>query len=331
MLHSIAVTTDFSPASRKSISAAATLARKFGSRIQIVHVAEGLAAHQSPGHAAMEEAAGDGAKALERGLLDLVQSCPELEGLRAEPRILRGEPIRVLRRLQEGEGIDLMVVASHGSSSVRRFLLGSFATKLLQSVASPVLVFRRPEEREEAATLEAGQLAFLPHRILVAHDFSPTSSASLEVARSWARAFDASVRILFVAARLPASYERAPASPNQAAGNGRNASATGSRSIPERVEAARSEALARLRDIVTRDWEGIPAEPVTCTGNPAEQILREADELHANLIVLASHGMRPAEGRPLGSVTERVVHGARCPVLVVKRPGPGGEAARSRW
>lgn len=54
-------------------------------------------------------------------------------------------------------------------------------------------------------------------------------------------------------------------------------------------------------------------------GNPAETILRLADSIDADLIVMGSEGVGPAsKGILLGSVTNRVLHNTKIPVLVVK-------------
>lgn len=53
-------------------------------------------------------------------------------------------------------------------------------------------------------------------------------------------------------------------------------------------------------------------------GRPADRILAKADELDAGLIVIGSRGLGRVRGALLGSVSRRVVHGARASVLVVK-------------
>ena len=57
-------------------------------------------------------------------------------------------------------------------------------------------------------------------------------------------------------------------------------------------------------------------------GDAAEEVLRVADDVGADLIVMGTHG-RTGLGRVLmGSVAEAVLRGSRCPVLVVKGPIP---------
>ena len=53
-------------------------------------------------------------------------------------------------------------------------------------------------------------------------------------------------------------------------------------------------------------------------GHPAEQILRVAEDNHADLIVMGRRGLTRATRWILGSVSERVMRYAHCPVTVVK-------------
>jgi nucleotide-binding universal stress UspA family protein len=62
---------------------------------------------------------------------------------------------------------------------------------------------------------------------------------------------------------------------------------------------------------------GIAAEFVITEGDAAQAILRTAQDLSADLIVMGTHGRTGLE-RILGSVAEKVVRQARCPVLTLK-------------
>lgn len=55
-------------------------------------------------------------------------------------------------------------------------------------------------------------------------------------------------------------------------------------------------------------------------GDPGLLIADYADELHADLIVIPSHGYHGVKRLLLGSVAERVLRHANCPVLVLRRP-----------
>lgn len=59
-------------------------------------------------------------------------------------------------------------------------------------------------------------------------------------------------------------------------------------------------------------------ETHVAVGHPAEQILRYAEDSHADMIVMGRRGLTRATRWILGSVSERVMRYAHCPVTVVK-------------
>lgn len=73
----------------------------------------------------------------------------------------------------------------------------------------------------------------------------------------------------------------------------------------ERVAAALREAVPRV-DTVVR------------AGSPADEIIRTADELEADLIVIGGRGKGTVGAILMGSVAYRVIHNAPCPVLVTR-------------
>lgn len=54
----------------------------------------------------------------------------------------RGRPDRLIVRYAEDEGVDLIVMGSHGRDGVARVLLGSVAEKVVRRSPTPVLVYR---------------------------------------------------------------------------------------------------------------------------------------------------------------------------------------------
>jgi nucleotide-binding universal stress UspA family protein len=64
----------------------------------------------------------------------------------------------------------------------------------------------------------------------------------------------------------------------------------------------------------------IPVQHVFLEGDPAAEILRLADEGGMDLIVMGTHGRTGLERLLMGSVTEQVMRGAKCSVMVVKLP-----------
>jgi|WetSurMetagenome_2_1015567.scaffolds.fasta_scaffold25832_3 nucleotide-binding universal stress UspA family protein len=64
---------------------------------------------------------------------------------------------------------------------------------------------------------------------------------------------------------------------------------------------------------------GVKVYTLIVKGRPFEQIVHLANGLNVDLIVMGTYGQRAAERILIGSVAERVIEYARCPVLVVKQ------------
>ena len=77
------------------------------------------------------------------------------------------------------------------------------------------------------------------------------------------------------------------------------------------------EMLTRLRDLVPESFHGA-WEVEIAVGRPADAIVRLARERNVDLIVMATHGRTGLGHAVLGSVAEKVVRLAPCPVLTVK-------------
>ncbi len=73
-------------------------------------------------------------------------------------------------------------------------------------------------------------------------------------------------------------------------------------------------------DEVEKEFEstGVPVEVELLEGPMAEAILRVADARKADLIVLGARGRSSLQGLLLGSISQKVIQHATCPVLVVR-------------
>lgn len=139
-------------------------------------------------------------------------------------------------------------------------------------------------------------------RILVPLDQGRLSEAKLPVAEDYARAFNAELILLHVLA--PEEDGRESVTPAE----------TQARTVLDAL-------AARLRS------EGIGAQPLMRSGSPADVIVAEIDEQHADLVILGTRPRGPL-GRLRGSAAEDVVARARVPVLLVRLEGhPEAEPA----
>ena len=144
-------------------------------------------------------------------------------------------------------------------------------------------------------------------KILVPTDFGEAADAALTYARALARNFGASIDVLHVAEDMSARMfagEVFVAIP-----------ATLQKDIEEM---ARKQLDERLID---NDPEPLPTRPIVVTSNaPAPTIVNYARETGIDLIVMGTHGRSAMTHLLMGSVAERVVRLAGCPVLVVRHP-----------
>jgi nucleotide-binding universal stress UspA family protein len=66
------------------------------------------------------------------------------------------------------------------------------------------------------------------------------------------------------------------------------------------------------------DQAGVPGEEIIARGKPADVIIDTAEKVGADLIVMGSLGMSAIERVLIGSVSDKVVRHAQCPVLLVR-------------
>jgi nucleotide-binding universal stress UspA family protein len=140
--------------------------------------------------------------------------------------------------------------------------------------------------------------------LLVPLDFSETSKRALGVARALMKKVGPSHLVLVHAYFLPAEVE-ALAEDTQTL-------------ILETMSNKAREDLEGI--LVELQDEGISAEFLTRHGSQERVIIDAAEERKADLIVMGTHGRRGLSHAILGSVAERVLRTAACPVLTVGAP-----------
>jgi nucleotide-binding universal stress UspA family protein len=134
--------------------------------------------------------------------------------------------------------------------------------------------------------------------VLAAFDGSDQSEKAFALALEIARRFEARLSVIGVI-RLPE-----PA-------------------ISMEIEAMLDQGREHFADAFSRlarkaEKAGVVLDAEVEVGHPAEQILRRAEDIRADLIVMGRRGTTRATRWILGSVSERVLRYAHCPVTVVK-------------
>jgi nucleotide-binding universal stress UspA family protein len=218
---------------------------------------------------------------------------------RVTTAIERGKPADVIVDRVDNDPGCLIALATHGMSGMRRWLLGSVASKIVQIAASPLLLIRPVEGVSPAAPvalktifvpLDGSGLAekVLPQVIALAR----TMKLEVHLIRVYTLPVDAYVIADGVIAQGPAPFR----------------------------EELRTEAETYL-DGKAEQLRANGVEHITTTaleGDPASEVNDIARKTTNNLIAMSTHG-RSGIGRwVLGSVAEKVVQHSRDPVLMIR-------------
>ncbi len=143
------------------------------------------------------------------------------------------------------------------------------------------------------------------NNILVATDFGEASDAALRYGRELAQKFDATLHVLHVAENVAIATLGAE---------------TFAAVAPELQQEIEAGALKTLKEVLTdSDHSGPVTRPVVLTSSsPAYAIVDYAHDHDISLIVMGTNGRGAIEHFLMGSVAERVVRLAGCPVLTVR-------------
>jgi nucleotide-binding universal stress UspA family protein len=294
-LRSILAPVDFSPASRHGLMFAGAVARRFGSRLHLLHVVEPPVLPQwGYAHIPQREAA------LRRSAVEQLPSLPGECGLDAglvqSVQVRSGEAGDEICQAAAERQCDLVVLARHGLGGWRHAFSGSTAADVVRRAPCPVLTVRGRDSGKQDAEAPAFDL----RRIVVTTDFSEASRKAFPYATALARKFQAGLILLYVVpAHLPAEVSH----------------------IGFVLEEKRLLAEARERLPAFRRAQfdpRLPVDALVASGGPAHEICRAAEKEAADLIVMATHGHTGLKHFLLGSVAENVVRHAPCPVLVVR-------------
>jgi nucleotide-binding universal stress UspA family protein len=150
--------------------------------------------------------------------------------------------------------------------------------------------------------VHASDMAIDIRRILVPVDFSDNTPPILEWAAHLAQEHASSL-VLLHAYHLPVEFQQLE----------------GAYLPPDFWASVKSEAEQSLKRIADDlEGRGVQVETVVCEGYAATVIIDEAASRDVDLIVIGTHGRSGLKHLLLGSIAERVVQKAPCPVLTVK-------------
>lgn len=193
--------------------------------------------------------------------------------------------------------VDLIVMGTHGRRGLGHLFLGSVAEEVVRLSEVPVFTIKETKNPKPIKNWE---------KILVPVDFSEHSQTALSHAKSIAESYEAGLQLLHVIEE--------PVHPALSLG--------GKSSIFDIVPDLKEDCKKRIEQML-KEIKGpaINSEIFIIEGSASSDIIRFASENNSDLIVIATHGLTGIEHLLMGSVTEKVVRMATCPVFTVKSFG----------
>jgi nucleotide-binding universal stress UspA family protein len=279
-VHNILLATDFSAFSETALFYAAAVAQRSGAALHVIHVLvpEAMQYFCAETMPIPFEQLREGA---ERQMIYFLQS----EALKDVPHrawIEEGPVWEALQVFMATHNIDLLVVATHGRTGLKKLLLGSVAEEIIRLSPCPVLAVGPQAERDRASAIR---------EILFATDFSKESLAALPFALDHAQKYGAHLTLLHVVPE------------------------PGRKPLPDR-DRVTTYLQEQLKALLPKEASnGHEPDCLVKIGQAAEMILQTAGEIRADMIVLGVNPSGVLPGHSLGTTVYKVVCEASCPVL----------------
>ncbi|MDA8402947.1 MAG: universal stress protein [Desulfobacteraceae bacterium] len=293
-INTILCATDFSKLSEAVVSYGITLAKEFNAKLIVCHVVD-FPAVSMYGEAVSEPIDYQNRfMAYARAEIDRLVSGAAID---YHALVAVGNTIDEITHLVDEHQADLVIVATHGRSGLKRFFLGSVTERLIRILPCPLLVLRG--ETDDAV---AGIQKFPFKRILVGCDFSLDSDLAFANSLSIAQEFESELHLVHVVE--PSGYRDLF---NMSADQG------------EKFKQDLYDMInAKLESMVPQDaMNWLTLHTHLLVGKPYAEIVRYAQMNDIDLIALGIRGHGMVEDLLVGSTTDRVIRRAPCPVLSV--------------
>ena len=226
----------------------------------------------------------------QRGLDEAVKQATAAGATKVSAKLLTGVPWAELVELLEKQSFDLCVMATHGRTGLSRILLGSVAEKVVRHAPCSVLAVRPDSEPKPFK------------HVLVPTDFSESAMHALELAAELVQPGGAGITLLHVI-EVPVAYS----------------GEVNVNDFARQLDKRSSEALDKTAAHIARRVS-VPVVKRTRVGYPGAETLAALEkDPSIDLVVMGSHGRTRLERALLGSVAEKIVRHANCPVLVSRK------------
>lgn len=288
----ILVPTDFSDSATLALEHGIFLTKKFDGELHLLHVAE-LPTITLPDFPSdlFEVARKMGMDRLGELLEQQEVDLPPVKRV-----VMAGTPsdpaAEVIIDYAKANEVDFIVMGTHGRRGARRLLLGSVTEEVIRRSPCPVLTMRT---HKKAWTLPRVD------RIMVPIDLGASTRQVIGVASRIAEHYNAAITLAHVVDLEYYPYY-----------------GFGSDPFPEIKQEMIEASDAKLAELAAElQAAGIIATWDTAKGHPASALKELAEERDVDLIVIGSHGRSGFDRAMVGSISEKVLRSAHCPVMVV--------------
>jgi nucleotide-binding universal stress UspA family protein len=289
-LGTILVPHDFSPASDAALRRAVRLAKAAQGRIHLLHAYAWPVRGVMPYEMTIPAGVADGIRAgIEEKLAEL-RAGVEREGVAATSEVSAETAVEAVVAAAEKLGAGVIVMGTRGLTGLKHVVLGSVAERTVRLAPCPVLAVKDDD----------GGTAV--RKVLAATDFSPTGEHACAVAASLAKQLGAELHVAHafdIPLTVVTPYE--VTIPDSLI---RDSRAAARKKLDATAAGLRSQGLEAQTHLTE-----VPAAPA---------IADLARELAADLVVIGTRGHTGLKHVLLGSVAERTLRLAPCPVLTVK-------------
>jgi nucleotide-binding universal stress UspA family protein len=299
----ILVPIDFSRSSLKAIPYALAVARQFGAHVQLLHIVDTT---QYPPPTLLTLPLVPLAEWDKRLMkrLEAIALKYRTNGTVSALKPRSGTAHEEICATAREVNADLIVIATRGYTGIKHMFLGSTAERVVRHSSCPVLVVRLHAGHWNGSTTPLSRTGFQLTRILTPTDFSDCSQLPFDYAAQLARDFKAELRLVHVI--NPHAY---PFGDQHLALDAAQLTREATEAAQKQMRAMAAKSNLRYSTRVMR-------------GSPAIEICRAAND-SVDLIVISTHGRTGLGHVLIGSVAERVVRHAHCPVLVIPHvPNP---------
>jgi len=296
MYRRIMVPLDGSRFAESALPLALSVSRRIGAPLSLVTVQEPI---PSFAYDEWENAAEDWSRSYLNGVVERVRP---LAGDDVSATLLSGHVVDALEEEAKAQGVDLVVMATHGRGAFSRAWLGSVADAFIHHASRPILLVR-PEETDGDVKLDAEPSI---GRMLIPLDGTELSESVLQHAVDFGALFSAAfhlVRIVPYPMQFSSPYLPHTMQVNQ-------------QFVAEAKQAAADYLDGHAERLQAR---GLTAETaVVVVAQPGHGILVEAVDSRSDLVAMATHGRAGLTRAILGSTADKVVRGTHVPVLLYR-------------